>query len=499
MDDIDEGERLAPLGLIVSVLSNLPQLFFPMAAALVGTKNSGLGLGATTIVAIVLAISLLFQWIGWLRFRYHIDDAEVRIESGVLNRTARSIPFDRIQDVSIEQKFLPRLLGLGEVKFETGGGEKSDDSNLRFVSMGEAERLRATIRSKRLAGASKSNDATDQSREETQLVFAMDTRRLVIFGLFSFSLVIFAILGGAAQQLDFLLPLDLYDFGAWIGVAQDRGVAIGRFSWAQRIWAIAAALAALIVIGFASGIIRTFLRDYGFALTRTDKGFRRQRGLMTRTDISMPLKRVQAAVVQTGPIRERWGWHTLKFMSLAEESKEESDHVVVPFGTLGEIWPIVQMAHIDPPSESTKFTSSSPGPWLDIWVIITMAVGAAFTAAAFAFGIFAWPALAAPPLLALLFWLDWRFRSHAHVAEQLFGRHGWWQKRLDIARAINVQSVSVSQGPLEKRRGLASVHFGIAGGSFSFASMPIDEAHAIRNQVLEIVTPVDFSELNRSD
>ena len=142
----DTAQRLHPLGLIIGFVTGIPQLIFPMFAAVFGTRSSNLG--TPLIILAVLFASLLFRWIAWLRTHYHIGEDDIRIERGLLSRTARSIPYDRIQDVSIEQKPLARLFGLGEVKFETGGGE-GDDAKLSFVSLEEAGRLRETIRARK--------------------------------------------------------------------------------------------------------------------------------------------------------------------------------------------------------------------------------------------------------------------------------------------------------------------------------------------------------------
>ncbi len=339
-----EGERLHPLGLLVGFVTGIPQLIFPMLAALFGIRETGLGI--PTIIALVLFVSLFFRWIGWLRFRFHLDEDDIRIERGILNRTVRSIPYDRIQDVSIEEKPLARLLGLGEVKFETGSGD-GEDAKLSFVGMDRAEALRETVRARKAEAGGTVTAETHST--EMPPVFAMDNRRLFILGLYSFSLVIFAVLGGVANQMDFLLPFDFWDFGHWIGMAEDRGVSIDSISFGARIIGAVFALLALIGVGIATGIGRTFLKDYGFRLDRTERGFRRRRGLLTKTDVVMPVNRVQAASIVTGPIRKRNGWYALKFISLAQDSKDDKDHMVAPLASLHEIWPIMAEANLLPP------------------------------------------------------------------------------------------------------------------------------------------------------
>jgi len=75
-------------------------------------------------------------------------------------------------------------------------------------------------------------------------------------------------------------------------------------------------------IGLVTGLVRTFLREHGFRLDRTDSGFRRRRGLLTLTDVSIPQKRVQAAILAAGPIRRRFGWGTLKLQGRGQGREE---------------------------------------------------------------------------------------------------------------------------------------------------------------------------------
>ncbi len=497
-DGSDEGQRLAPVGLLVSFVTGLPQLVFPLAAALFGTRGSDIGF--PLIILAVLVASLVFRWLAWLRFRYHIGPDDVRIESGVLSRSARSIPYDRIADVSVEQGPLARLLDLAEVKFETGGG-KGDEGKLSFVTLAEAEALREVVRARR--GEVGAVTGSEAASEPTRLVYAMDTRRLVILGFYSFSLVIFAVLAGAAQQFDFLLPFNPWDWEAWSGVAADSGVDLGHLGRGAQLGGALAALLALIAVGLATGVIRTFLTDYGFRLERTPRGFRRQRGLLTRTDVTMPLERVQAAAVTTGAVRVRSGWHALHFVSLASDGRVkgkrggDTDHLVAPLARLDEIWPILGEVGIAPPSDDLTWHKAGAGLWLDR-ALLTFALPLVLAAAAWWVDLFLWLAVIPLAGLALLGWLRWRQQASATDPAQLYARRGWWSRRLDLARQVNVQSVSLISGPLMRRRGLARVEFGIAGGRLRFEAIPLKLAQEVRERVLAIAAPVDFSQLGLS-
>jgi putative membrane protein len=497
----DDGHRLDIKGLLVGFVTGLPQLVFPIFAAFFGTRNAGSPLISFAAVGLILFFSLFFRWLAWTRFAYHVGEHDVRIESGILSRTARSIPYERIQDVSIEQKPLARIMGLGEVKFETGGGE-GEDAKLSFVNLEEADRLREVVRAHK-AGHLAAAAVTEVEEVERPPIFTMDGQRVLTFGLYSFSLVIFAVLGGIAQQFDFLLPYDLWDVSHWIGLAEERGVSVDDLNgigWTAQVIFGLGGLGALIFIGLLTGIIRTTLREHGFRLDRTPKGFRRRRGLLTLTDAVMPAHRVQAAVVQTGPIRKRRGWYSLKFVSLAQDSKEESNFVAAPFATLGEIWPIATAAIIDAPGDRTDLFRGRSGHWTVQIIYVLPFVIAAMAAVI----LFADASLLRSLLLLLIpvifipfLWLDWHKYRYGIDERQIYVRRGWWQERLTIAPQIKVQTVEIAQGPVARRQGLASLHFGIAGGTLEMVALPLETAHQIREAVMEKVAVVDYSAINR--
>lgn len=498
-----DGERLHISGLFVAFVSGLPQLLFPLLAAVFGARKSDNPALIPIMVAAVLALSLFFRWLIWLRFRYHAGDDDIRVEKGLFKRTARSIPYERIQDVSIEQKPLARMMGLSEVQFETGGG-KGDDATLRFVTLEEANRLHALIRARKAGEAVAQDVPVIVGSEDAETLFAMDGQRVFILGLYSFSLVLFAGLGALAQQFDFILPFDFWDYKRWAGVAKESGVSVNTLNGVgmagQLILAFGASTS-LIFIGFATGVVRTYLREHGFRLTQTTKGFRRRRGLFTLTDVVMPTHRVQAAVVQTGPIRKRRGWHSLKFVSLAQDSKEESNYVAAPLATLDEVWRVAAAAGIDAPNGDEALRKGALLHWTIRLCLLVPPVLIAMAALL----IFADRPLAPMLFLSLLvvittclFWRDWRRYRFGLDTQQLYLQRGWWQQQLTIAPQVKVQSMEIAQGPLARRYGLAALKFGIAGGTLEMVALPLSTARAIRTAVMEKVAEVDYSEINQS-
>ncbi len=498
-----DGQKLHPLGLLIGFVAGLPQMIFPILALSFGARSAaGDGIIIYVMIAALFA-TLAVQAIGWLRFAYYIGEDDVRIESGLFSRTARSIPYDRIQDVSIEERWLARIFDLAEVKFDTGGGSKgNDDAKLSYVSASDAVALRETVRSRKLAladgeaGHAMQTASDVQDEADAASIFIMNNRRLITLGFYSFSLVIFAVLGGLAQQFDFLLPFELWDFDAWIGAAADRGVAIDTIGTTTRYVGAAIALLALIPLGMATGMVTTFLREYGFRLDLTPKGFRRRRGLLSKTDVVMPVGRVQAALISTGPMRKLRGWHALQFISMAKEGKENSHHVAAPLAQLGEIWLIVAITGIAAPTPDTAFEKSPIGPWIDMLLFTSSVLAIIFAVLYPMLKMLVFWLLPAIALLALIFYFRWRREMHAINADQIFSQHGWWNEQLSIARQTHVQSATISQGPISRLRGLARIDFGIAGGHMTFRHIPMERAKMICDHVMDIASPIDFSALD---
>jgi putative membrane protein len=289
-----DWRRTSPLSFVVGAVMSLRNSGLAVVAAVFGTGMWRQGwVVLVPSFAALLLFSGFFSYLAWRHFRYRLGDGDIRVERGLFSRTARSVPYDRIQDVSLEQALVPRLFGMVQVKFETGAGGK-DELTIRYVTAEEADALRETVRAHKSGGAAVApSEVAPLVEEPSRTLFAMDLHRLMTFGLFEFSLVAFAVIGGLLQQFDFLLPFDIWNFESWIGLLAGPGHRLQELGVAAQAIGAILALAVLGIVGLATGLGRTVLRDYGFRLEETAKGLRRRRGLLTRTDTIMPVYRVR--------------------------------------------------------------------------------------------------------------------------------------------------------------------------------------------------------------
>lgn len=484
-------QRLHPATLALAIVALGPKSlnFLPAVAALGFTGN---WVYIVPAILVFILLSLLAAWLHWLRFRFAVGADEVVIESGVFSRQHRTIPFDRIQDVSIEQGLASRALGIAKVGFETGAGGKENDANLDAIAVDAAQALRTTIRAHRsgtaaIAAPAAAEGAAPAAASEDRLLFAMGPRQLLVAGLFNFSLAALAVVGAAMQLFDNLLPFDFNIFNPmdWIDIAEDYG--LDQWVVAHRWIAGVGALLSLLLIGFASGIATMIFANWDFRLTREPRALRRTRGLTTRTDVAVPVRRVQAAIVTTGWLRRRFGWHELRLQSLASDGATEKDHQVVPFARLDAIDPVLAEVAIDRPDDDQ--------PWQHSHRIVALGglVGAACAAIggtiALSLGQPAgWLGPVAGALIAATSLFGTRFHRWTDVGEMVAIRRGWWKPKLTLLPHASVQSVDLKTDFILRPLGLATLVFGVPGGSalasHEIPAIPLATAKDLRLRIL---------------
>lgn len=455
----ESWSRLHPATLAIRGLERLPELVLGLPAAAYFIGGSGLAV-AVFLAFAGLIVSMLFAYVYWRRFTYWIGDEQLVIESGILSRNRRTIPFDRIQDISLEQKLLARLFGVSIARIETGSSG-GDEGELNCISRAEADRLRDRIRAYKAGNAASAAAAPEEGAERSEpLLFSMDVGRLVIAGLFNFSLVFLAIFGGIWQYMGSYLPASYLDPGQWIDDYGDQ--AMGLVSALS----ILSFVMLLLAIGVVTGLARTVARDFGFRLTRTETGLRRRRGLFTRTDVVIPLRRVQAAIVSTGIVKRLFGWHGLAVQSLGSDGDSGTHHAIAPLARYTDLEPIFDELRMPVPPPASAFTRVSPRliwrSWVEdgAWLVAAIAIASLFWSGAPWLGLLALPLLVAPVL---------QYRAHGYcIAEDtLFVRRGFWRPRVTILPLARAQSATLVRGLTQRGFGIATLVVGTAGGSLA--------------------------------
>jgi putative membrane protein len=473
-------KRLHPGTIAVRFLKDAPQALIGLPAVLALMSDVGWSLIGLLVLLSVTVLGVT-QWLAWRRFQYGVGASEILIESGLFSRNRRSIPFERIQDLDIERGPLHRLFGLAKVKIETGAGGK-DEGVLDSVSLPEVDRLRQAIRAAQQYRAGEIG-ASDQLAAESQgrTVFAMGPGRVLASGPFNFSLLWVAGLFGLLQTFDDWLPFDLYDADRWIGIAEQR--LPGRIG----VGAVLAGIVLAYLLGFLTGIVRTTLRDWGFHLLAEGKRLRRIRGLFTRTEIVIPKRRVQLALLLTGPLRKRFGIYELMLQTLGSSQSQGGLQTVAPFALRPEVDNVMaELPKLDLPGGGA-LTQVSSRHILRSAIRTMLPPGLAIAAAA------AWRSellflLLLLPLLLGGAVLRRRYHRYGLEVDLLFVQAGFWKRRLWAVPMASTQTVSISRSWLQRLLGLATLAVDTAGapmfGGPRIVDLRVERARELRDIIL---------------
>src|SRR3954470_11869398 len=99
-------------------------------AAAIAFLASGGGLAAG-VGAGAFVLLLLVGWLKRVSTRYSITDRRLRIQRGILSRSVEETRVERLQNVSIRQTFVERILQVGTIDFDTASNQQGDQFQFR--------------------------------------------------------------------------------------------------------------------------------------------------------------------------------------------------------------------------------------------------------------------------------------------------------------------------------------------------------------------------------
>lgn len=317
--------------------------------------SNNLILIALGIVLGVLVVLIAAFWLVWRFQQFRISDEHVEVRKGIVFRSQRRAPLDRVQGVNLTRPFPARLIGMA--KLEVVGAGTDANVPLEYLSTAKAEGVRADIL--RLASGARAARAARQAGTEqaatrrAQLVGSMNTGvsgliegvdladvapesvvkiptgRLVGSQLLSgvLWLLFFLVLFGITMA--FTVPAILADGGpdAWFGVL---GISLG--------------IGIPFVIAAVAITWAQISKSLRYSIAPTPDGVRITYGLFTTITETIPPGRIFAVEVTQSLLWRPFGWWAIKInrMSGKSASQQQSStaqqfNIVLPVGVAADV------------------------------------------------------------------------------------------------------------------------------------------------------------------
>ena len=419
----------------------------------------------------LVALVVLYGWLSWRVARFRVGDRTLEYRWGLLFKQHRQVRYDRIQSVDISRPLLARLFGLSKVVVQSAGGSDSN-VELAYLTQPRALEVRDSVLSlvdaeERGHGDALSGDGSDPG--DATSMSGRDDRPA----------------GAAGGEATSAYPSSRLEGELRGRVAPTRGrqvlrtmpVPLGRVVLSLLyhptavfvLIAVPATLAGAVLGGFATvpvlfailvGAViphaRRFLTDANFSVDVETDRLRITHGLTDQRSNTVPLARIQAVEISQG-VFWRWPdwWRVKVTIAGVVGENTESQTTAFPVGTEHEVLDLasVMLPGVDRSAlvDGMRGRGDEPG----------------FTTSSRRSVVF-------QPF-------SWRRNGYAVTDTALVLRRGWLARVVSLVPHARVQSMRVEQGPLDRLRGVATVHADLTAGPVSGAVPHLDvpEAHRL--------------------
>jgi putative membrane protein len=394
------------------------------------------------VAGVLLGLTLVANLVRWLRFTWRLEGGALIVEQGLLSRSRRVIPFERIQGVDLVRKVRHRIFGVVEVRVEVVGGSQTE-GRLDAIALSDAQRLRDTLLHARQRPVPEEPEAP-----AGELLVHMTPAQLVLAGVTGGRVGVAAALLGAAQELfsERLSRLftDLPDLLSPAGLV--------------------ALAASLLVAAFILSVIATTVVYWDFRLLRVGDELQIRRGLLEQRLDTIPLRRVQALRIEENLLRRVFSLAAVKVDVAGRAGGDDAREagLLLPLGTRREARELVATI-LGVPGLADAELLAHPRRALRRRLVRAVVVTAVLTAPAVV--------LAGPPGLTVALlgvpavaaaYDAYRALGSTQVDGYLVARYGVVVRRTFVVGTRNVQSLALTSTPFQRAAHLATLELQIA-------------------------------------
>ena len=329
---------------------------------------------------------------------------------------------------------------------------------------------------------------------------------MVRIGLASRNFIFVAALVGVLTDLlqpgDFLDPvLDALEAG--VDSAASAFTGLGMLA---QVGLAAALIASIAGVALLLTVTSAFLRHHNFTLRHGGGRFRSRAGLLTQREVVVEAPKIQQLTVSQGLVLRclrRYRMHALPAAALPPEmgrasALEVPDVLEVPL--LGDrLAEDLRALMFAPEATAIPVLPGSSGfKRVSPHYIRALALRYGLVLAA-VFGLLlsmAWAGMFAPtstilfwwtasiPVAALAAWQRWRRQGYAYDRDGLASRTGFFGSEVKAFLLRKIQSATVRQSPLQRRKALATLQVQLASGKITVPYIDRRVACALRDYIL---------------
>jgi putative membrane protein len=464
------GRRTSPWVLLLhTVTFKQARSLVPVVLAVAAGR--GLGNGPTTVVVLAAGItllSLLWAALTWWRFGYADGETSIVVTRGLLSRSVRTVPIDRVRGVEVEAPALHRVFGLVRVRIDAAAGSvggKDEELVVDGVSRAEGDRLRARLLARRPPpGVLPGPDGATPGAEPEEEFTRFDPRWLRYAPLVGGYLAVpLAAVGALFRVLD-----ELPDrFRPDLGEPDVPGTS-----------AVVLFLLGAVAVLVAGSVVGCAVVNWRFRLVRRGGSLIAVRGLVTRRHTELEIDRIRGWTVSAGLGMRLAGAARASALvtGLGDAARRGQ---LFPLGPRDAAWRLAARLVADPgalrphplaarrravvractPGLLALLAGAVLGPVVGAWEVLL--IGAVLTAVGVPLGVGRYAAL-----------------GHTTGSQSFAVRSGWLVQEHTVLQRRAVVGWQVRQSVFQRRAGLVTVQACVGAGQGGYSATDMAAAEA---------------------
>ncbi|MEP6647233.1 MAG: PH domain-containing protein [Saprospiraceae bacterium] len=485
--DLYRPQRQSPRAIFLILLKYgrvVITTIWPVLLVIIINPASHKGIILISIVMGLTLLSLVYSILSYTLFYFFIHDNELCVRSGVIRKKVLNIPFDRIQSIDFRQNVIHQILNVVSVRVDTAGS-KGIEMELDAVDYHRAEEIREIVMAYKRIGAviQSSNQIQDnlsvQDTQTPELILTLSPKDLIKIGISENHLrtagIIFAFFLGIADDINQFLGWDIY------GQLENTSSAISLIG----IFATLIAIPLFIFISFLITLFRTVLRYYGLKFWRVGQNFKVVSGLFIRNEKTIQKNKIQLIRWVTSPLKQLFGVYQLNIYQATNIDRHKDKSLVIPGCYIEQVNLALDMTV--PEYKTSRFSSHR----MDISIVIRMVILFGLVPALF-FGFLAWRNEGFIQWLLILIFPLAIVMGYAYQVKRRFKIHpdfilsesGIFGRTFKLVEIYKIQSVVIHSSPIQRLRGLSSLHVFTAGGDISFPYLKDHIAKQARDYIM---------------
>lgn len=484
------------MDLFKSIKQNI-YVFLPLLSSKVRENY----LGTVIIILIVLVIlQLLYSYKSYLNFKFHVRDQRFFLSHGVINFTDTDIPFDRIQNININQNIIQKVLNVVGIEIETAG-QKSAEIKIKALSEEVAIDLKQILLQKKaeiqkgeeidnsLENHSESDFVETKTSRKSNVLFQLSFVQLLKVGLSSnyikgFGLVMFFVSTIFQYLQDIFDNFYEVDFeNTYLNQSYET------FTFVIGIILFFVAATFIVTIG------RTVFKYLDLKVTKVDKDYEVEYGLLKRVTQVIKKNKAQVFEIEENPIKN---YLNIKNVFISQASSQEINNKK-KIGVVG-----ISDVNIEILFHSI-FDLSYPQVFINrnssMKLMFRLMIKNVILCLAIAIGLYFWVGLLysliiSISLLSVFVLIAYKTvqKSHIGVNDQLIEvQSGSIHTNKKYIAVHKIQSIAIQRNFFQQRNQHADLFIYTASGRERINYLKLEEALAIANYLSFKVESSDYS------